>query len=438
MRLVVLTDISSLQTGIGEPDDTESLVRLLLYANHFQIEGLIATYTEHVSGRVCTDYIREIVHQYGKVWDNLCKHSPDYPAPAQLLDCIKAGSVYAGMDRIGVGMDTEGSDWIIQVVDKPDSRPVWFTVWGGVTDLAQALWKVKQERTPEEFSSFCKKIRVHAIADQYDEAGPWIRENCPEVFYITSYKAFRGMYRGGDEGLVTKEWLETNICKEHGALGAAYPIYDGGDIWGEVKGIKEGDTPSFLYLIPNGLGNPEHPEWGSWGGRFVGSDVRYFDAEDRTQDNADGMAEECTGSPFATVSRWRDAYQRSFQARMDWCVQSYEEANHEPVAVVDGQMQRIVRPGETITLSAKDSFDPDGDGLSFRWWVYEEASTYRTKELCAGEKDTIELQNADTSEVIITIPADVESGCIHVILEVTDSGEPALTGYARVLLEFQK
>lgn len=37
-RVVVMTDIS-----YDEPDDKQSLVRFLLYANEFEVEGLIAT-----------------------------------------------------------------------------------------------------------------------------------------------------------------------------------------------------------------------------------------------------------------------------------------------------------------------------------------------------------------------------------------------------------
>lgn len=243
-RLIVLTDISSLQPGCGEPDDTQSLIRLLLYSDLLDIEGLIATYSSHIKGAVKTDYLETIVRHYEKVWDNLLLHSADYPDPKKLLEGIRAGSLYCGMENVGEGKDTPGSNWIIRTADAPDPRPVWITIWGGATDLAQALWRVKTERSEEAFAAFSRKLRVYAIHDQYDDAGPWIRENCPEVFYITSYTAFRGMYRGGDTEDVSAEWVEENLRNGHGPLGSAYPNYDGGDIWGNVRGVKEGDTPS--------------------------------------------------------------------------------------------------------------------------------------------------------------------------------------------------
>ena len=40
-RLIVLTDIEA------DPDDSQSLVRLLLYANQIDIEGIVATTSTH-------------------------------------------------------------------------------------------------------------------------------------------------------------------------------------------------------------------------------------------------------------------------------------------------------------------------------------------------------------------------------------------------------
>src|SRR5262249_11288067 len=156
----------------------------------------------------------------------------------------------------------------IAVVDRPDPHPVWVVIWGGSADLAQALWKVRATRTPEELGRFVSKLRVHTIGDQ-DSTAPWIREQFPGLSVITQRRAHRGMYRGGDTSLVSPEWVGTSI-RNHGPLGDLYPNYNGGDIWsaklGRVRGIKEGDTPSFLSLVPNGLGDPQRPGLGSWGG----------------------------------------------------------------------------------------------------------------------------------------------------------------------------
>ena len=411
-RLIVTTDISSLKAGVGEPDDTQSLVRLLLYASDFDIEGLIATRTNH-GGEVHPEYIRSIVRAYGKVRPNLALHDPRYPTERHLLDRVKAG--LAGTDSVGRGRDSEGSDWIISVVDRPDPRPVWIVIWGGSRELAQALWRVKNARTPEEFAAFQSRIRVYAINDQ-DKTGRWIRAVHPELFYITGRQVYRGMYRGGDESLVAREWVDKHVTHGHGPLGAAYPNYDGGDPWGRVRGVKEGDTPSFLYLIPNGLGDPMRPEWGSWGGRFTGEGKHFSDAEDRA--GADTSAR-------ATVYRWRAAYQADFQSRLDWCVKPPDKANHPPVAVLDALSERTVSPGDRVVLSAKGSHDPDGNGLSYRWFHYPEPGTYG---------GSIRINGATTPDASFVAPNVDSPKTIHVVLTVTDDGDPRLSRYGRVVV----
>ena len=358
------------------------------------------------------DYIRAIVRRYAKVRENLLLHDPRYPTAEHLLACVKAG--LRERDPIGDGKDSDGSRWIISVVDRPDPRPVWITIWGGSRELAQALWRVEQDRGKEGLAAFVRKLRVYSISDQ-DATGPWIREHHPDLFYITGKLSYRGLYRGGDTSLVTREWVEANITTGHGALGEGYPNYDGGDPWGRVKGIKEGDTPSFLYLIPNGLGDPEHPELGSWGGRFEGG-PHYFDAKDRAGRETD---------PRATVFRWRPAFQADFQARMDWCIEPHDKANHPPVAVLACKPEMTVTPGAVIKLSAKGSSDPDGDRLSYYWSIYREAGTYRGR---------LKIDGATSQEASFIAPEVDSPKTIHVILAVTDDGAPPLTRYRRLVV----
>ena len=266
-RVIVLTDIEN------EPDDAMSLVRFLTYSNQWDVEGLIATTSVHQKRELATWRIKEIVEAYGKVQPNLLKHESGYPTSKYLLSVVKERRVDYGMHAVGKGMDSEGSDWIIKTVDKKDERPVWVLVWGGPNCLAQALWKVKETRSSEEVDAFVKKLRVYTISDQ-DDSGPWIRKTFKALFYIVSpgyHKfggyhygtwsgisgdKFHGRFAGANFTIVDNPWLDKNIrCK--GPLGAQYSF---------MKFLMEGDTPTFLYLIDNGLGNPENPNWGSWGG----------------------------------------------------------------------------------------------------------------------------------------------------------------------------
>jgi hypothetical protein len=318
---------------------------------------------------------------------------------------------------VGKGKDTEASDWVIEVLDRPDPRPVWFTIWGGPRELAQALWKLQATRTPEQVAALKKKIRVHSIADQDRTAG-WVKMNHPDVFWIYS-RCFRGFWWGYEADIASPAWLEKHVRTGHGPLGPEYPARAAGK-----TGVKEGDTPSFLYVLPNGLSDPEHPEWGNWGGRFrrSGRGTEYVDAADDWGGRRD---------PRSTIARWRRAYQNAFQARMDWCVKPYAEANHAPVAVCNGDRTRnvlalAVEPGKTVSLNAKGSSDPDGNAVGYRWWVYREAGSFWGDAPITG---------AETPEAAVTVPADASGRTIHAILEVTDRGDPPLTAYRRVVLQ---
>src|SRR4051794_29483197 len=150
-RLLVLTDISSLTSGVAEPDDGQSLIRLMLYANEFDIEGLVASSNMGHGQEVRPDLIHRVVDAYGKVRPNLLLHDPRYPPAEGMRDGIKAGQPVAGpkvpvAESVGEGKDTEASEWIVRVVDRPDPRPVWVVIWGGSADLAQALWRVRSDR----------------------------------------------------------------------------------------------------------------------------------------------------------------------------------------------------------------------------------------------------------------------------------------------------
>ena len=226
-RLVVLTDIG------GDPDDQQSLIRLMLYANEFEIEGLIASASgtpgELKQAVVRADLIREIVNAYGNVRETLLLHAPGYPTKESLLQLVKSGNENRGMEAIGERQDTEGSRWIISAADRADARPLNITIWGGQTDFAQALWRVRKDRGADGLKKFLARLRVYDIDDQ-DDIQPWIFENFPELFYVLAKSArgadkrtgaYRGMYLGGDESLTSREWIDTHIRHDHGPLGGA-------------------------------------------------------------------------------------------------------------------------------------------------------------------------------------------------------------------------
>ncbi|KAA9347928.1 DUF1593 domain-containing protein [Larkinella humicola] len=438
LRVLVLTDIEN------EPDDAQSMVRFLTYSNQWDVEGLIATTSVHQRNRVAPERIQRIVQAYGKVRNNLLLHEKGYPETDYLLSRIKPAIPKYGMDAVGPGNDSEGSEHIIAVVDRKDDRPVWIPIWGGANCLGQALWKVRQTRTPEEVEQFVSKIRVYTISDQ-DDAGPWIRKTFPTLFYIISpgfharggyhYSTWRGIsgdgftrgFDGADSNLVNNRWLDENIRKNHGPLGAEHPHTDF---------IMEGDTPSFLGLITNGLSDPEHPNYGSWGGRYELYTPRtrkwFLEPETRpiwtdTEDEVVGIDGAWHNSNKATIWRWRQAYQHDFAARIDWTVKPYKEANHPPVAVLKHANQLRVKSGEKVVLSADGSTDPDGNSLSYEWIYYREPGTFESNR-------PLEIQDNRQKSASLTAPKVTQPETLHVILAVTDNGKPALTRYQRVIV----
>jgi hypothetical protein len=442
LRVIVLTDIEN------EPDDAQSLVRFLTYSNQWDVEGLIATTSVHQRDKVASWRIREIVEAYGKVRDNLEKHEQGYPTADSLLSLIREGRSAYGMSAVGPGMDSPGSDRIIEVVDRHDARPVWVLVWGGPNCLAQALWKVRMTRAPDDVERFVSKLRVYTISDQ-DDSGPWIRRSFPSLFYIASpgvhaggayhhatWSAisgdnFHGRFVGADFSIVDNPWLDRHV-RSKGPLGAQYPT---------TKFLMEGDTPSFFHLVNNGLGDPEHPDWGGWGGRYELYTPRmrkwFLEPETRpfwtdTEDEVLGVDGTWHTSNKATIWRWRSAYQNDFAARMDWTIKPYAEANHPPVPKLSHSERLSVKSGERVNLRAAGSTDPDGNALSYEWLHYREAGTLAISTARTAAALTIEA--ADTVNAHLIAPKVTKPETMHVVLAVTDQGTPPLTRYQRVII----
>ena len=178
-RMIVLTDIEA------DPDDTQSLVRLLLYSEGIDIQGLIATTSTHLRTSVHPDSIRAVIRAYATVHRNLLMHDPRYPRPEVLEALVKRGRAEYGMAGVGAGKDSEGSEWIIRALDADDDRPLWVSVWGGANTLAQALHTLRATRAAPEVDRLVRKLRVYTISDQ-DDSGPWMRKEFPSLFYVVS------------------------------------------------------------------------------------------------------------------------------------------------------------------------------------------------------------------------------------------------------------
>lgn len=451
-RVVVLTDIEA------DPDDTQSLIRLLLYANEIDIEALVATTSIWKQSEIKPESIRAIIERYGEVYATLRQHAPGYPTADELQSRVLDGQPGYGMSSIGDGQDTEGSNAIIRLLEADDNRPLWISVWGGPNTLAQALHTLRATRSEAELSRLVGKLRVYTISDQ-DDSAIWIRREFPGLFYIVSpgeygratWTGFTGVTEGFGEA-AGNAWLAEHIQQDHGPLGAHYPDV----VWG-----MEGDTPAFLQLIPNGLSVPDRPDWGGWGGRYE----RYTPSPDEigvgegktgpggvplepeprpiwtdTSDSytpwvaqntgrAIGPADQAYTGNKVTLQRWLGDIQRDFAARMDWTISDPLDANHPPVVRLAHDARLTAGSGEHIGLNAFGSYDPDGDSLSFHWFNYAEAGTLDAP---------IDMGHAvNDLDAWFQLPEVTQTETAHFIVRVTDKGNPALSRYQRVIVTIE-
>ena len=459
-RVFVTSDIGN------EPDDQMSFVRLLLYSNELDLEGLVATTSTWQKAAIHPETMHSIIAAYKEVRSNLLKNAEGWPAAEHLDALVNSGQPAYGLAAVGVGKSSPGSQALVKAADRDDPRPLWITIWGGANTLAQALSDVRATRSAAELTRFVAKLRVYSISDQ-DDAGPWIRKEFPDLFYIVSpsppnseqyaYATWTGIsgdvyYRNGDGAdfsTVTNEWLDTNV-RGKGPLGKWYPKY---------AFIMEGDTPSFLGLIDNGLASWWNPSWGGWGGRYKfrqpygethpiwtqGGDLF---PRVNSQDTVIGVDGKPHTSDQATIWRWREAFQHDLAARMDWTVKPFSEANHNPVVRVNGQTGTApifieATVGQELVLDASQSSDPDHQPLQYLWFQYSEAGAGSGPALAA-----VEIVDAHSAKATVTPTATCRpmwiqlpnakcpaEGVAHIILVVTDNGSPSLTSYRRVVVK---
>lgn len=417
LRVFIETDAG------GDPDDEQSLVRFLLYVNEWDVEGIIANRPHARDGenlnseRTGLGIVRRQLNAYGQCWTNLVQHDPRYPTRDALWERTVPGYNHTNA----------GIEHLIAVVDRPDPRPVWYSDWGtdegaATNNLKRTLDYILKQRGPEGYARFKSKLRITAhdkFGDHTTRIAPpfalWVNTFEPALNGRRWYHRFSGITAraGGFD-------LYRDVLTGHGPLGELYPT-------NTTHWQKEGDTPTFLYFMPTGMNDPNQPTWGSWAGRY-------------------GPHEKFPGKPYYwanqtdvwngstnrdnTLARWAVHLQNDFRARLDWCVRTRKEANHPPRVMVNGHQEEVLtisaKAGSGVQLDATKSVDPDGNALKFEWLAHPEAGTYPGK---------VGMEKANEPRSNLRVPADAGGRSIHVVVSVTDSGEPALTRYGRVVVQ---
>ncbi len=263
-RVLVSTDI-----GGTDPDDFQSMVHLLVYADCFDIDGLVSS--PYGPGR--KEHILKVIDCYANDYANLKTHSTQYPTPEALRTITRQGETerppYAGVRR-----STEGSQWIVECARRRDRRPLYVLVWGGIEDLSQAL---------HDAPDILPKLRVYWIGGPNKKWGPdtfqYLATHHPKLWIIESNATYRGWFTGGNQ---SGQWGNEAFVSQHIAGKGSL-----GDFFVSKKAdIKMGDTPSVGWLLN---GTPDDPSQPGWGGSFVRAWERPYRRFERMTTKADRM-----------------------------------------------------------------------------------------------------------------------------------------------------
>jgi lysophospholipase L1-like esterase len=268
-RVIVSTDI-----GGTDFDDFQSMVHLFVYADSFDLEGVISS--PYGAGR--KEHILPIIDCYERDYPNLKTYSDRYPTPAALRAITKQGETETA-PYDGVRHPTEGSEWIVQCARRDDPRPLHVLVWGGIEDLAQAL---------HDAPDILPKLRVYFIGGPNlkwsVDAYHYVATHHPKLWMIEANETYWGWFMGGNqEGDRGNDTFVTTHVAGRGALGDFFA----NDIRFESvtrTTLKMGDSPSVGWLLHGKLEDPTFP---GWGGQFVRAWERAHKVFDRLTTAAD-------------------------------------------------------------------------------------------------------------------------------------------------------
>ncbi|MFC2124777.1 nucleoside hydrolase-like domain-containing protein [Bacteroidota bacterium] len=314
-RVLIDTDLG------GDPDDIQSLYRLIHYSDILTIEGIVSTTGPGSKPRV--SLIKEWIQRVDVDYLRKKGHT-ELITERDILNKVVEGSQTSGIPSDM--RKSKGSSLIIERAHAGGKEnPLWILVWGSITTLAQALF---------EDPTIAEKIRIHYISSSNTQNDPksrnWVHDfmanQSPELWWIEngalpkwSHETFRGVYLGGNQNdkWGNKEFINqvirgrgsTNNSLFNEKCGNVFPAAE----WPDGI-LKEGDSPTLLLLLSPvlaGLGNVNDPTCESWGGQYRKPDPNHYP---NYYVDLEASPDECQ----QTINKWRVDFLSDWEKRWKW------------------------------------------------------------------------------------------------------------------------
>ncbi len=488
-RLIVTSD--------AEVDDFNSFLMLLLFANEFDIDGIIYSSSfahwngdgVHTQGEinpsingldVCMDTVGQeavdlksyrpldlewfqnaIDKYYRADYEYLVQNDPRFTDPDELLRVVKVGNVEFQGD---VRFDTEGSDLIKEAILDDDPRTLFISTWGGFNTTCRALISIYEEYgDTAEWDALEKKIGDKVMLCDIYQDNSYVDNQIAKIYPdLHNYKKSGlnlGYFRGNGapepfQPYFKADQMIEHFLEGHGELmGHQYTVGDGQVLEGEIDMFQYGLTTQPQGSAVQGLQKYDHLAWtdlhewilliqcglrGLENGNLGGWGGRLLVDEkeqNRSMDYTEREPEKGKKKKFYGGQRFMGDMLDEFVARADWAANGYDACNHAPVLTTDS-LDLTAGAGDTVTMNVNIS-DPDGDKLDVNWMVYNAACEYYGEE-----RDTLEIGEGDITDTVtsntLTIPEDARSGDYFVVIcRVKDRADAPMTRYAEFVIEIQ-
>ncbi len=470
-QIIVETDMG------GDSDDQASFVRFLMYANEFDIKGIITSrkrlsttgLSENPSASSDPfDMARDYINAYDKFDTNLRRHDTDYPAASTLRNITKSAHRSSSSNTYN---QNDAVNLIIKVLREVmgNNTHIWYTNWGcndgSVSSLKKALDIIEANKALDfKYEDVVRRIHYVEYHDLVS-LSPLRNYNLPQE--LRTYKSLIGRHINkvnfsmdtflpeSNPGFLHTRWAVRweSLTGDETAINATNlrPLTDSNTSKSYYTGPKEGDTMTWMHLIENGINVVGAPYNGGWAGRYQEHTYNYNGVTVKRYQCRQSDFHRGSTSRDNTLKRWGTSTSKStdiindFRSRLQWAKQSaYANANHAPIPKVkmtyeSGDVLNSLgtRPlfeftatGTTITIDASGSTDPDNNNLKYEWTLYRELTDPAFKN--------ITIRNATSAKATISIPNVEVEGLIHMYVRVTDivgSGKVPITRYQRVVLK---